>query len=232
MTDTVQSVFDSPEAVALDERLGKMSPLRDALHLLIARVLSELPETAHVLCVGAGTGKELIDLAGMFPAWRFTAVEPAAAMLDVCRSRVEALDMASRFTFHHGYINTLKSSAPFDAALCLLVSHFMKDAVERSAFFESIGDRLGPGGYLVSADVSSGFAAAEFGQLSEVWGRLMKFAGMAMAGDRNSRAPAGFGPTVLPAQEVAAVIAAGGFSSPVLFFQALLMHAWFCKRIV
>jgi Transposase DDE domain len=35
---------------------------------------------------------------------------------------------------------------------------------------------------------------------------------------------------VLPPSEVASMIAAGGFDPPVLFFQNLLMHAWYAKR--
>ena len=35
---------------------------------------------------------------------------------------------------------------------------------------------------------------------------------------------------VLPLPEVASVIAAGGFESPVLFFQSLLIHAWYARR--
>jgi tRNA (cmo5U34)-methyltransferase len=35
---------------------------------------------------------------------------------------------------------------------------------------------------------------------------------------------------VLPPSEVASIIAAGGFDPPVLFFQTLLMHAWYARR--
>jgi len=35
---------------------------------------------------------------------------------------------------------------------------------------------------------------------------------------------------VLPLPEVASIIAAGGFESPVLFFQSLLIHAWYARR--
>jgi tRNA (cmo5U34)-methyltransferase len=35
---------------------------------------------------------------------------------------------------------------------------------------------------------------------------------------------------VLPPSEVASIIAAGGFGSPILFFQNLLMHAWYARR--
>ena len=36
--------------------------------------------------------------------------------------------------------------------------------------------------------------------------------------------------TALTPPEIEAIIAAGGFDAPVLFFQALFIHAWFSKR--
>jgi len=53
--------------------------------------LSESPSDSRVLIVGAGTGAELINLANYFPLWNFTVVEPASAMLDVCRQRAEKM---------------------------------------------------------------------------------------------------------------------------------------------
>lgn len=92
-------VFDQKRASSYDKQFAKLAPLRDALHLLI-RMVSELPADARILCVGAGTGAELIALAQAFPQWRFTAVEPAAPMLNICRQRAEEYDIASRCTFH------------------------------------------------------------------------------------------------------------------------------------
>jgi len=101
--------------------------MRDALYLLIRVILSELPQCTHS-CVGAGTGSELIYLAQNFPQWQFTAVEPAAPMLDVCRQRTEECGIASRCTFHEGYLDSLPTSDSFNAATCLLVSFSLHDA--------------------------------------------------------------------------------------------------------
>jgi tRNA (cmo5U34)-methyltransferase len=80
-------VFDQERASSYDKRFAKLAPMRDALHLLIHMVLAELPAHARILCVGVGTGSELLALAHAFPQWRFTAVDPAAPMLDICRQR-------------------------------------------------------------------------------------------------------------------------------------------------
>ena len=81
------AVFDQKYASSHDQAGAKLAPMRDALHLFIRMVLSELPGDARVLCVGAGTGFELFALAEAFPHWRFTAVDPAAAMPSICRQR-------------------------------------------------------------------------------------------------------------------------------------------------
>ena len=95
-----------------------------------------------MLCVGAGTGAELSYLAERFPGWRFTAVEPSAPMLEVCRRRAEAQGIEGRCIFHEGYLESLPPSEPFDAATSLLVSQFILDPEERSGFFRAIAGRL------------------------------------------------------------------------------------------
>ena len=140
-------VFDRERASTYDIRAAKIAPLRDALHLSIRLVLSELPADARILCVGVGTGLELIYLAQEFPQWQFTAVEPAAAMLETCRQKAEASGVKSRCTWHEGYLDSLPTSAAFDAATCLLVSHFFMQPDERRKFFGQIASRLCHQGY-------------------------------------------------------------------------------------
>lgn len=77
------------QASGYDRQWAKLAPIRDGLHFLLESVFAELPVDASVLCVGAGTGSELIHLAKKFPGWKFTVVEPSGAMLDVCRYRAE-----------------------------------------------------------------------------------------------------------------------------------------------
>jgi len=223
-------VFDHERASVYDKKFAKLAPLRDALHLLIRAILSELPADARILCVGVGTGSELIDLAGAFPGWQFTAVEPAAPMLNICRQRVEDCGITSRCTFHEGYLDSLPSSDSFDAAACLVVSHFLMQQDERRKFFNQIALRLRPQGYLISSDIAYDMSTSAYPRLLDVWLRMMKSAEVPDEEVEKMRAAYGHDVAVLPPHEVASIIASSGFEPPVLFLQTLLIHAWYARR--
>lgn len=206
-------VFDRERASSYDKQAAKLAPMRDALHFLIRMVLSELPADARILCIGAGTGSELIDLAQTFPQWRFTAVEPAAPMLDICRQRAEDWGIASRCTFHEGYLDSLPESDSFDAATCILVSQFFMQPEERCTFFRQIAARLHPNGYLVSSDLASDMSTSAYKRLFEVWVRTMKYSEMPAEEVEKRLASCGRDVAVLPPREIQSIIASTSSSS-------------------
>lgn len=224
-------IFDEERAASYDARAAKLTPLRDTLHLLTRLVLSELPADARILCVGVGTGLEPIYLAQQFPQWQFTAVDPAAAMLDTCRQKAETLGIASRCTWHHGYLDSLPSSDPFDAATCFLVSHFFMQPEARQQFFSQIASHLRPQGYLVSADLASDVTTAAYRGLCEVWTQMLQYAEYPEEDVENFLSSHGKGVAVLPPDQVASIVASGGFEPPVLFLQTLFIHAWYARKL-
>lgn len=204
--------------------------MRDALHLLISAVLADLPANARILCVGAGTGQELIYLARKFPHWHFTAVEPSAPMLDVCRHKADECGITPRCTFHQGYLDTLPASPPFDAATSLLVSQFILAPDARTDFFRAIADRLQPHAYLISADLASDTSSPSYQNLLDVWIRLMRETGSPPEQLEKMRTTYGRDVAVSPVEQISALIATAGFETPVLFLQTGLIHAWYAKR--
>jgi len=224
-------IFDQERASSYDKRFAKLAPLRDALHLLMRVILSELPINARILCVGAGTGSELLYLAQNFPQWQFTAVEPAAPMLDICRQRTEECGIASRCTFHEGYLDSLPTSDSFNAATCLLVSHFIMQQDERSNLFRQIAARLRPDGYLVSADLASDMSTSAYQSLLGTWLRMLKDSEMPDEEVEKMRASYGRDVSVLPPHKIASMIASSGFEPPTLFLQTLLIHAWYSRQV-
>jgi tRNA (cmo5U34)-methyltransferase len=222
--------FDQQHAAEYDKRFAKLAPLREALHLLISAVFADLPADARILCVGAGTGAELIYLAQKFPQWHFTAVEPSGPMLEVCRRKADECGVASRCIFHEGYLESLPPTEPFDAATSILVSQFVLDRDARVNFFRQIAERLKQGGLLASADLASDQSSATYQSLLEVWFQLMRETGITPENIENLRVAYSRNVAVLPLEQVSAIITAGGFETPVLFLQTCLIHAWYAKR--
>jgi len=141
-------------------------------------LISKLPSDTRVLIMGAGTGSELIDLAQAFPQWYFTVVEPASAMLDVCKHRAKKCGISSRCLFHEGYLDSLPASNPFDVATSILVSHFMIIIDERVQYFSEIASRLYPGAYLIEAGFASDMTKPAYNDLLAVWTNMHDYAGM------------------------------------------------------
>jgi len=226
--DELRDVFDRM-ASGYDGKLARMAPINNGLYFLLESVLADLPQEARILCVGVGTGAELIHLAGVFPGWRFTALEPSSAMLDTCRKRVDDAGLSSRCAFHQGYVESLPVEEMYDAATCFLVSQFILDAQARSGFFRQIADRLAPGGILANADLSADVASQDYDALLAVWQRVMATSEVSV--EALDRMKSGYAKDVaiLPSAEVASIIERGGFDKPVEFFQAALVRGWFAR---
>ena len=223
-------VFDKERASSYDTQYAKLAPLSDAIHLLTRIILSDLPAEARILCVGVGTGSEMLYLAREFPQWQFTAVEPAVPMLDICRQRAEDAGIASRCTFHKGYLDTLPPTPPFDAATSLLVSHFIVDPEERRGFYHQIAARLRPDGFLITASLVADSSAPASPNLLDVWMRMQEYTGVSAEQRGTMRGSYGRTFAAQAPREVEAIIASSGFSTPVLFLQTLLIHAWYARR--
>lgn len=227
--EELKRLFDE-QAAGYDRQWAKMAPIRDGLHFLLESVFADLRADARILCIGVGTGAELAHLAERFPRWRFTAVEPSAAMLDVCRHRAEKQGFASRCYLHEGYLDSLPADDIHDGATCFLVSQFILEQRARREFFRAIAGRLRPGGVLASSDLAAETGSNGYEALLHVWLRTM--AAAEVPPDRLERIRAAYAKNVaiLPPPDVASIIASAGFEAPVQFFQAGLLHAWFSRR--
>jgi len=175
-SDSPRQHFDEQQAAGYDERWAPLAPLRDSLHLQMRLVLQGLPADARILCVGAGTGAELIALARAFPSWRFVAVDPSAPMLEVCKQNAARESITHRCEFHAGYAHELPANLKCDAATTILVSQFLTDRTARVGFFREIAQRLKPGGTLVTADLCL-LSADQHDRLFPVWQRMMRLSG-------------------------------------------------------
>ena len=228
-SDELKAVFDQ-QAAGYDKQWIRMAPIYNSLYFLLESVVAELPTEARILCVGVGTGKELLHMANKFHGWHFTAVEPSSAMLDVCRREAEKAGIASRCYFHEGYLDSLPAGESHNAATCFLVSQFILEKEARSEFFKHIAEQLKPGGLLVNADLSAEIEADSYDALLRVWQSTMAPSDASAEGLSRMKATYAKDVAVLSPASVISIISSGGFEPPVQFFQAGLIHAWFAKR--
>lgn len=227
--EQLKAMFDL-QAAGYDAQWVKTAPIKDCLHFVLDTMFAELPADARILSVGSGTGAELAYLAARHPAWHFTAVEPSPRMLEQCRQRAEQGGFAARCDFHEGYLDSLIAGEPYQAAICLLVSHFILDQQARSGFFRQMSARLAPGGMLANADLAYDVQSRGYETLLRAWITMMATAEVPSDAIERMRKAYASDVGVLPPGQVAAIIEAGGFDPPVPFFQAGLIHAWWARR--
>jgi len=221
--------FDQEHAAAYDERWAPLAALRDSLHLQTALVLYDLPVDARVLCVGVGTGAELLALADRFPSWRFVAIDPSAPMLDVCRRKAVAAGIADRCEFHAAHLHDLPGVTGFHAVTSFLVSHFITDRSKRVTFFCDIASRLLPGGWLVTADLGL-LPEEQHANLILVWQRMMQFVGVTEEQVKAMLDAYKRDVAIISPADMEALLREAGFVTPVGFSQSLLIHAWYARR--
>lgn len=228
--DALNAIFDR-QAAHYDSQQQKLAAVHAGLHFQLEWLLGDLPDDANILCVGLGTGAELIYLAQRFPRWQFTAVEPAGEMLAICQQRATEEGVAQRCHFHHGYVETLPELPSHHAATCFLVSQFILDDAARSAFFAAIAARLTEQGRLVSADLSAELGTHNYDTLLAAWVRMLH-GGKPPAGALEALDDAWRKNVAIraPAQ-VSSIIASGGFTNPVQFYQGGLVHGWLAERL-
>lgn len=230
MSDKAAELFNKKAAESYDERFQKIRPIRDNLNFLIRLVLEDLPADARILCVGAGTGIEIVELATAYPQWRFTGLDPSGPMLDVCRGKLSKHGLVDRCKLVHGYVSDLPPGGAFDAVLCLLVTQFVTNSAERQQMFNDMAGQLKSGGYLINAEISDNMSSAAFLDIFEKWKAMHRYAGATAVEAENIGKALNEHVAVEPPAAIERYLRRSGFSQPVEFFQSLLIHAWYARK--
>ncbi|WP_168378919.1 class I SAM-dependent methyltransferase [Acinetobacter cumulans] len=146
--------FNSPQVVeSYDAHIRKLIPGYELVHQQIQAVLNcYVAEDAHVLIIGCGTGYELGYLMALNPTWSFTVTELSENMLNQTRQSVEAAGQLHRVKFVLGSHTTFEQASCFDAALSILVTHFILLS-EKTNFLAKAFELLKPQGIFVSFDL-------------------------------------------------------------------------------
>lgn len=147
--------FSHPKIVeAYDAHIRNLIPAYELVHLSIQSILTtHLHHEAKILIAGCGTGYELQYLAEQFPNARFVAIDPSTEMIKKAKSRIQNSVSSSRVEFVHGDTSVLEHYPDyFDAALSILVSHFIAEP-DKTEFFKQIQQSLVKNGILLTYDL-------------------------------------------------------------------------------
>ena len=220
--------FNQEIADAYDRRNAGLKPISDSLHFLMRLALADVPAEARVLCVGVGTGAEILSLAQAFPRWTFVGVDPSAEMLAVGAHRLTEAGVMDRCTLIHGYVEDVVETG-FDVVVSLLVAHFIRRE-GRPAFYAAIHDRLKSGGRFVSAEISGDLDAPEFPAMLADWKQVQTL--MGATPESLAKLEDGLRDVlgVLSVAETEGLWRDAGFPLPVSFFQAFMIRGWHATR--
>lgn len=146
--------FHSELVVAsYDDHIRKLIPGYALVHQQIDAILTtHLPETAHILIVGCGTGYELSYLLQQHLNWTFTAIDPSLKMLEQAQKNIESCQGIERVEFIQADTQNLNKDHQFDAALAILVAHFIPQEY-KTDFFQDIYQSLKADGFLLTYDL-------------------------------------------------------------------------------
>lgn len=218
--------FNKEASQSYDEKNRRLAPIADNMHFLIRLILQELPTQAHVLCVGVGTGTEILSLAQAYPRWTFVGLDPSASMLEVCAERLAQAGVADRCQLVEGYVQDLPAGENFDAVLSVLVGHFVKRE-ERLGFYHNMVARLRKGGTLINTEISFDLNSAEFPSMLKNWEKVQQL--MGATPESLAMLPTALREmlTVLPPTETESLIEKSGVGIPVRFFQSFMITGWY-----
>ncbi len=229
--DPIVEVFDNMGVEAYEKFNLHFQPVAKGMYLLTMLTLKNLPEKAKILCVGVGTGADIIDIAQMKPGWKFTGIEPSKTMLEGCKKNLESKGLTDRCDLFQGYLSDFQTSESYDAVLCFFVFHFIP-VEERKKIFADIQQYLKPGGTFVHAEISCDFESRNFSQQLEDWKSLHGHAGATEEKLAEMQNVLKNQLSVLSPQKTEALLKELKFDAPTLFFQSFLIRAWHSKKTV
>lgn len=225
------AIFNEERASNYDQGIRFAGIGYDVMHDLTAALLgATLPEHAHLLIIGAGTGEEIIRLAPAHPGWCYTAVDPSPAMLAIARQRIAAANLEARVELITGTVDALPAEPVHDAATILLVMHFLGDDGDKLALLREVATRLRPGAPVVLSDMYGATETPEHARFLDAWRHRQLGNGMAPADVDAMFQHIASDLRLVSGERLEALMTEAGFASPLLFFKALLFGGWIARR--
>lgn len=216
----------SNNAGTYDKKNLPLSTLATTLHFLISLILQPAPARARVLCVGVGTGAEILALSQSFPQWTFVGIDPAKGMLEVCEERLSQAGILDRCELIHGYVQDLPQNESYHVVLSIMVAHFVKHQ-DRLGFYQAMWQRLRQEGCFISTEISYDLNSEAFAFMLQNWQRVQAM--MGASADSLEKLPAVLREqlTIISPADTEALLKQCGIAVPVRFFQAFMISGWY-----
>ncbi len=229
---TAKDYFNPEFSSQYDSKIRVSIPGYEALHAMTHDFLSfELPESANILVVGAGTGMELVTLGHSHPEWRFTAVDVSKDMIAICRDNIKASGMNDRVHIHQGKADELPKTGLYDAATALLVSHFITSKEEKRAHFVAISKLLHSSAPFITADLLADTDKPYFEYFVKVWLDHKVNSGMSKNEVKEDYERSRRAVSFISEGEYCNILKTTGFSGIHEFYRAFLFCGWICRKV-
>lgn len=215
-----------------EKMIRAVIPGYDLMFDIAASFLSCVREEAHLLVVGAGGGKELALLGSLHPTWQFTGVDPAEAMLELARQKVEHLKINGRVQLYKSFVEDIPEEVTYDAATCMLVLHFLPDDQSKLALLKNINSRLKPGAPLILSTPYGEVQSIEFKKMmnaSEVFYRYQDVS-EEMIQEHFDRLQNDV--SLISEEKIIELLEQAGFETVTRFFNSFIFGGWYAEKKV
>ncbi|RVU48130.1 class I SAM-dependent methyltransferase [Lujinxingia sediminis] len=189
--------------------------------IAIASLLARAPERGTLGVVGSGPGDELIALAAAFPTWNIIAFEPAEAMAHAATERLRREGL-------HEQVRVIPralqrgESPDWDAAISLMVTHFIAPGSDRHDFWQAWASHLRPGAPWVLSEIVT--STPEERRTWVQWSRQQGCSDEQLT--RLDARLAGNGFYVLPEHDTVAMAEKAGLTAPETLLRVLGVRMW------
>ncbi len=221
--------FNKEASEKYDERNKGLAPIFENMHFLIQLILKDLPENSRILCVGVGTGAEILSLAKEYPQFTFVGVDPSAEMLEVCQKKLEAVGVTDRCELIQGYVQDISDEEKFDSVLSILVGHFVKKE-EKLDFYKNINQRLKSEGIFIDTELSLDLASESFSLLLKNWEKVQTLMGATPESLKMLPETLKERLSIASPTEIDSLLKESGFKIPIRFSQSFLVVGWYAIK--
>ena len=223
--------FDKELSAEYERGIRRTLPSYDAmLRLSQAFLQMALPEKAHILIAGVGSGNELLHFADANHAWQFTALDPSQAMLAITKQKLSEQAVQNCTQLVEGTVLNASLTNQFDGATCLLVLHFIKTRAEQVATIKKLAQHLKQGAPFIVVCKCGKQGTEQTEQQFDLWRaywlKNTKLSVEQVASMEKQIRSLSF----ITEQEMLCILNDAGFEKITRFFSTTLFCGWTCYK--